>query len=86
MRTQSNLPENSILGNRNEVHWPQDHKQHKSSVHSCSSGLYFKHFLCLSVTFVSNDCQWMKIVFLDILFLVNALTSSEELGIPLLMS
>ena len=50
------------------------------------SGLYFKQFLCLFVTFISNDCQWMKIVFLDVLFLVNALTSSEELGIPLLMS
>ena len=58
MRTQSNLPQDSILGNRNEVHWPQHHKQHKGSVHSCVFWLTLKTFPLLVCHL---HIQWLSV-------------------------
>ena len=58
MRTQSNLPQDSILGNRNEVHRPEHHKQHKGSVHSCVFWLTLKTFPLLVCHL---HIQWLSV-------------------------
>ena len=87
MWSKSNLSEDSILGmGMKYIGQSTTNSTRAPYTPAVLAYIYFKHFLCLFVTFISNDCQWMKIIFLDILFLINALTSSEELRIPLLMS